>query len=81
MHFASPPGEKCGLEIIGELNIVCVSASPGKADPPLVVYTNTVASRSVALQRFEPVARRRAKVIKFPGVMQEQKLAPGDTLN
>ena len=68
------------LVIIDELNIVCVSVSPGKADPPLVVYTNTVASRSVALQRFQPVTWRRAKVVKFSGVMQEQKLPPGDTL-
>ena len=71
----------CGLVIIDELNIVCVSALPGKADPPLDVYANTVASSPATLQRFQPVARRRAKIAEFPGVMQEQKLTSGDTLD
>ena len=70
-----------GLVIIDELNIVCVSALPGKADPPLDVYANTVASSPATLQRFQPVTRRRAKIAEFPGVMQEQKLTSGDTLD
>ena len=67
--------------LFGAEHIVCVSALPGKADPPLDVYANTVASSPATLQRFQPVTRRRAKIAEFPGVMQEQKLTSGDTLD
>src|ERR1700733_9231337 len=35
--------------------------APDKTDPPRLIHTNAVFSRSVALQRFESIARRRTQ--------------------
>ena len=66
--------------IVDDLNVVCVAILPGKTDPPSIVYANTVASSPVALQRFQPVARR-PKVGKFPRLMQEQQFSSGNALD
>ena len=50
--------------IVHELDRVCVTVLPDKADTPLVVDANAVLPRPVALQRLEPVARREAQSVK-----------------
>ena len=48
--------------VVHYLDIVGVSFTPGKADPPTVVDANAVLAFTVALQRLQPVAANRAQV-------------------
>jgi hypothetical protein len=48
---------------------------PKRNDPPLVVYTNAVLSAPAALQRFEPVTRRRQKIGKLHRVIEHLQFA------
>lgn len=63
--------------VVHDLNILRAFRRPHEAHAELVVDANTVLTGTVALQRFQPIARRHAQVIKFPGPVQHGKLANG----
>ncbi len=50
--------------IVSDLDVVRITVLPGKADPPLIVDTDTVLPCAIPLELLEPVARRYAKVVK-----------------
>ena len=53
--------------VVHDLNILRTFRRPHEAHAELVVNANTVLTGTVALQRFQPIARRHAQVVKFPG--------------
>src|SRR5713226_5505987 len=63
--------------VVHDLNILRAFRRPHEAHAELVVDTNAVLTGTAALQRFQPIARRHAQVIKFPGPVQHRKLAHG----
>jgi hypothetical protein len=61
--------------IIDNFDFVSVPLTPHKANPPLIVNTNTALALAIAFQPFEPIAgqcrkrwqiRRRVEHIQFP---------------
>jgi hypothetical protein len=50
-----------------DLDLVRIAVLPAKADPPLIVETNTVLPDPIALELLEPVARRDTKVLEGLG--------------
>jgi hypothetical protein len=51
--------------IIGDPNIESITLSPSKTDSELIVYSDTVLSGTISLQRLEAICRRRRKVTKL----------------
>jgi hypothetical protein len=47
--------------IVDDFDSVGTNLGPDKTDPPLLIHTNAVFSRSVALQGFKSIARRRTQ--------------------
>src|SRR3546814_3897835 len=64
-----------------DLYVFDAAVDPGEADPPLIVDTDAVLSRSVALQSFQPIARRCAKVVEDASAMQVVELPERDAGN
>lgn len=60
--------------IIHDLDIVRITLSPDKADPSLIIDTNTVLSLPITLQSFQPISRRNPQITKRWGVVENQKL-------
>jgi len=54
---------------------------PFEADPPRVVDPNAVLTLTISLQRFEPVAGQRGKVLQRSGRFQTVELQPGLALD
>jgi hypothetical protein len=67
--------------IIHNLNLVGMSIAPAKANAPLIVDADAVASLSSAFQGFQAVARRHGHLPQFRGGVQGQELAPGNALD
>jgi hypothetical protein len=67
--------------IIHDFHSECVTAAPGKTDPPLVVDPDAEIAGSIALQHFQPVPRRRAEVLQPLGLVQIQKLPARSALD
>ena len=44
--------------VVNDLNLLWSSSGPPKANPPLVIDTDTMLTRAIALKRFETVPRR-----------------------
>ncbi len=53
--------------VVNDLDPVRITVLPGKADPPLIVDTDTMLPDAIPFQLFEPVTRRYAKVVKGLG--------------
>jgi hypothetical protein len=62
--------------IVDDLHVVSVSVIPHKANPPLVIDTDTVLARAVSFQSMEPVASGRQQVRQSFGRLQHQHFAP-----
>jgi hypothetical protein len=54
------------LVIIDDLNVVRISVTPDKTDTPLVVDAYTVRPGAIALEQFQLIARRYAKILQLP---------------
>lgn len=48
--------------IVHNLNILSPCASPTEAEAKLIVDTNTILSRTIAFQRFQPIPRRHPQI-------------------
>jgi hypothetical protein len=66
--------------IVHELDLVGIPISPHKADPPLVVDSNTVLTTPVATQRFQPIRRRYPQIIQAIGGIQHDEFAQCRTM-
>ena len=53
--------------IVNDLDLVRVTISPPKADPPLIVDANTVLTGAIAFQRLETVPRRHSEIVQRLG--------------
>jgi hypothetical protein len=51
--------------IIGDLNVKSIAFLPSKANAILIVDSDAILARAIALQRLKPVRRRRREVSKF----------------
>jgi len=67
--------------VVGNLDIECLTVSPYKAYPPLIIDADAVLALAVARQGFQPVARRLAQVVKSLGGVDRQELGSGSLLN
>ncbi len=67
--------------IIDNLNVMGVARAPPKADPPQSVDADAVLPQSVALQFFQPVRGRYAKVIERGRSVEHPELPKGGTLH
>jgi hypothetical protein len=67
--------------VVYNLNVVCVAIPPNETDSPLIVDANAVLSSTVALERFEMVARWNTKFLQRPGSVQVEQLPPRDALH
>ena len=61
--------------VVDDLDVICVSVLPAKANAPLIVDANTVLARAVAFELFESVARRHTQVVELLGGINEANLA------
>jgi len=61
--------------VINNLDIFCTCVRPTKAQPKLVVHTNTVLPVTVTLQQLEPVSRRYTEIVKSARDLQLTELA------
>ena len=50
--------------VVNDLHLLWSGVGPHEADPPLVVDPDAVLTSSIALQGFEPVTRRDAKILE-----------------
>jgi len=60
--------------IVDDLDVVCVSVSPPKADAPLIVDADAVLPLSVAAQCLEPIAGRGGQILDDASAVQIQEL-------
>src|SRR6266850_3707086 len=67
--------------IIHDLDIVRITLRPGKADPPLVIDTNTVLPLPITLQSFQPISRRNQQITERSGTVENQKLPSRSPFN
>jgi len=67
--------------IVTNLDALGVAVLPHEADAPLVVDADAVLPAAIARQRFQPVRRRNAQIIKTLCGIQHPQLAPRDDLD
>jgi len=64
--------------IVNNLDVECISALPGKTEPPLVVDANAVLAGAIPFQMLQTIARGRSEIAKFDGAVQLPQLPPSD---
>jgi hypothetical protein len=62
--------------VINDFHIFHPRIRPTKANPPLVVDTNALLTRTLALERFKMIAGWYSQIIKSGGDFKLSKLAP-----
>jgi len=61
--------------IIGYLHIMRIAIAPDEAYPPLPVDADGMLTGAVPFQGFQPVARRRAQIVKDARIVQLHELS------
>jgi len=69
------------LVVVDDLDVVGVPVAPNEAETPLVVDPDTVLSRSVTVQCFQAISRRRRQVSQSCRAVQLPKLPARDVLD
>ncbi len=67
--------------IIHNLYVLRLAFLPSEADSVLVIYSNTMLTFSISVQRFKPIARRRKQIAQIVCVIQVDELPPSRSLN
>jgi hypothetical protein len=67
--------------VVHDLDVFSACGRPAEAETVLVVDTDAMLTRAVALEYFEPVPRGHAKVVEPPRDLQLPEFAPGDGLD
>jgi hypothetical protein len=61
--------------VIDNLNLVGISCSPAKTDPPLIIDANTVLAGAIASELLKAIARRNSEVLQRLGRIYCHQLA------
>jgi hypothetical protein len=69
------------LVVIDDLKIVRIAITPNKTDAPLVIDPYAVRPGAIALEQFQLVARRYAKILQPSCLMEVQKFPPRGSFN
>src|SRR5215471_18996033 len=64
------------LVVVDDFDMGWTLLGPGETDPPLIVDADRMLTFTVACERFEPVARRGAQVIKLARGVDHVQFAP-----
>src|SRR6476661_8757270 len=67
--------------IVHDFHIPRRSLTPFKAYPPLIVDADAVLATPVAVQSFEPIARRRSQIVELLGRVNGEQLGSRTALN
>lgn len=67
--------------VIHDLDLIGVAAFPAKANPPLVIDSYAVLSRTIAFERLQPIARRNTQGIEPRRGVKLRQLAPRYRMN
>jgi hypothetical protein len=68
------------LVIVDDLDFVCVTVLPVKADAPLIVDSNTVLTSPPAFELLEPVPRRHAEILQALCCVYKPQLSKHDPM-
>jgi hypothetical protein len=49
--------------IVNNLNLIGIAIAPDEANPPLIVYANTILTLAIACQFLKPVGGRHSKIL------------------
>jgi hypothetical protein len=60
--------------VVNDLDVVRITVLPGKANPPLIVDTDTMLADALPFQLFEPVTRRYVEVVNGLGGIHSNQL-------
>jgi hypothetical protein len=63
--------------VIHDLDLCRTQRGPDEADAKLIVDPNAMLAEPVAFERFQPITRRNAQIVKFPGSIQHRQLSHG----
>jgi hypothetical protein len=62
--------------VVGDdFDLVRITISPCKADPPLVIDADRMLAATVTLQGFQPIAGRDTQVVKTSSVVEETQFS------
>jgi hypothetical protein len=67
--------------VVHNLDVMCLSRLPPKAEPPLIVNADAVLAGSIPSQLLQSVARRTSEIVRRLGSVQDHELAQGGPLN
>jgi hypothetical protein len=62
--------------VVHDLHIMGAGQGPSEANAELIVHADAMLASTVALERFEPIARWHPKIIKLSCDLQLPQLAP-----
>ena len=65
------------LVIVHDFDIISVGSYPAKHDAPLGIDSNAVKSVEIAMESFQPVSGRHAKIIQTGGGVEEVQFTQG----
>jgi hypothetical protein len=64
--------------VVHDLNVLSTYSRPAEANPELIVNTDAILPGAIALERFEPIARRHPEILEPSCDLQLPKLASRD---
>lgn len=67
--------------IINDLNLKSIAIFPNEADSPLIIDSNTVLSKPVALQLLQPIRWRNPQRVQTTACRENFELSSGKALN
>ena len=67
--------------VVDDFDVVCVTRSPPKTDPPLLVDPSAVLASSIAFELLQAIAGRKPQVVEARRSIQHTKLPQRDSLN
>jgi len=67
--------------VVDDLDIVSITSPPNETDPPLIVDSYAVLSRSISRELLETITWRKAKISNRSGSVEDGELAISGALN
>jgi hypothetical protein len=61
--------------VVDDFDLMRMSISPGKTNPPLIIDAKRMLALPVLRQRLEPIAGRHSKIIECPRVIDKSELS------
>ncbi len=66
--------------IVDYLHLFWAARNPAKADPPLALHADAVASRQISVEPLKMIPRGRPEVVQLPGCVHHQQCVQGGQL-